>query len=54
MQDAPKAQASSLTERATPWIIAVSACTLLAVGVGLAFTDRAASAGGELGASDSC
>lgn len=32
-------------ERATPWIIAVAACVLLLVGIGLAFSDRAASAG---------
>jgi len=31
-------------ERASPWIVAFAACAMILVGVGLAFTDRAASA----------
>jgi len=36
-------------ERATSWIIAVAACVMLGVGIGLAFTDRTASAGAAWG-----
>jgi transposase len=49
MRDRPNAGSPAPTERATPWIIAVAACILLAVGVGLAFSDRAASAGAAWG-----